>query len=124
MVAIDSSGSVEEELLSLFAGELEALFLSFPDVQLDLLVCDAKIQNVYRFVSGEILDFSIKGGGGTDFRPVFDYIERELPETSMLIYFTDAKGTFPQNEPLYETIWVVKEESEVPFGREIVIKDK
>ncbi len=41
----------------------------------------------------------------------------------MLIYFTDAKGTFPQNEPLYETIWVVKEESEVPFGREIVIKD-
>ncbi len=124
VVAIDSSGSVEEELLSLFAGELEALFLSFPDVQLDLLVCDAKIQNVYRFVSGEILDFSIKGGGGTDFRPVFDYIERELPETSMLIYFTDAKGTFPQNEPLYETIWVVKEESEVPFGREIVIKDK
>ena len=121
-VAIDSSGSVDEELLGLFMSELEALMMSFPYTEVDLLICDAKIQGVYRYVSGEILDFSLKGGGGTDFRPVFDYIENELPDTSLLIYFTDAEGRFPENEPLYETIWVLSKDNNTPFGKKIVLK--
>ncbi|BBG66676.1 Sll7028 protein [Hydrogenimonas sp.] len=120
-VAIDSSGSVDEKLLGLFVSELEAILLSFPDVCVDLIICDAKIQGIYRFVSGEILDFSVKGGGGTDFRPVFDYIEAELPQTSLLIYFTDAKGSFPQEEPSFDTVWAVPEESDLPFGRSVVL---
>jgi predicted metal-dependent peptidase len=120
-VAIDSSGSVDEALLGLFMSELEALLMSFPNAEVDLLICDAKIQGVYRFVSGEILDFTLKGGGGTDFRPVFDYIESELPDTSLLIYFTDAEGTFPDDEPIYDTLWVLPEEKKVPFGRTIVL---
>ena len=123
-VAIDSSGSVDNALLGVFVDEFEALMMSFPDVEVDLLVCDAKIQGVYRFVSGEILDFSVKGGGGTDFRPVFDYIDRELPETSMLIYFTDAKGAFPSKEPPCETVWAVPEEAEVPFGKSVIIGER
>ena len=120
-VAIDSSGSVDEELLGLFMSELEALMISFLDTEVDLLICDAKIQGVYRYLSGEILDFSLKGGGGTDFRPAFEYIENELPDTSLLIYFTDAEGTFPENEPLYETIWVLSKNNNVPFGKKIVL---
>ena len=121
-VAIDSSGSVNEELLGIFMSELEALMMSFPDTEVDLLICDAKIQGVYRYVSGEILDFSLKGGGGTDFRPVFNYIENELSDTSLLIYFTDAEGRFPDNEPLYETIWVLSKNNNIPFGKKIVLK--
>jgi len=121
-VAIDSSGSVDEALLGLFMSELEALLMSFPNAEVDLLICDAKIQGVYRFMSGEILDFTLKGGGGTDFRPVFDYIESELPDTSLLIYFTDAEGTFPDDEPIYDTLWVLPEEKKVPFGRTIVLE--
>jgi len=121
-VAIDSSGSVDEALLGLFMSELEALLMSFPNAEVDLLICDAKIQGVYQFVSGEILDFTLKGGGGTDFRPVFDYIESELSDTSLLIYFTDAEGTFPDDEPIYDTLWVLPEEKKVPFGRTIVLE--
>ncbi|BDY13268.1 vWA domain-containing protein [Hydrogenimonas cancrithermarum] len=121
-VAIDSSGSVNEALLGLFVGELEALLMSFPGAEVDVLICDAKIQGVYRFVSGEILEFAMKGGGGTDFRPVFDYIEEELSGTSLLIYFTDAEGTFPDEAPFYDTIWVLPEERSVPFGRTIVLE--
>jgi len=121
-VAIDSSGSVDETLLGRFVAELEALLLSFPDTEVDLIVCDAKVQGVWRFVSGEVLDFSLKGGGGTDFRPVFAYIDEALPQTSLLLYFTDARGTFPDEPPMYETIWIVPEEAEVPFGRTIVLE--
>ncbi len=122
VVAIDSSGSVDEDLLGRFVAELEALLLSFPDTAVDLLICDARIQGVYRFLTGETLEFSLKGGGGTDFRPVFDYIEREGLQPSLLIYFTDAKGTFPASEPPYETIWVLNEAREVPFGRIIFLQ--
>ena len=121
-VAIDSSGSVDESLLGLFIGELEALLISFPDAEVDLLIFDAKIRGVYRFTSGEILDFRIKGGGGTDFRPVFEYIETSLPDTALLLVFTDAEGRFPNTEPHYETIWILPEAKAVPFGRIIDLK--
>jgi predicted metal-dependent peptidase len=120
-VAIDSSGSVDEALLGHFVGELEALLLSFPDVEVDLLICDVKIQGVYRFTSGEILDFPVKGGGGTDFRPIFEHIETSLPDTALLLVFTDAEGRFPDTEPHYETIWIVPEAKAVPFGRTILL---
>ncbi len=123
-VAIDTSGSIDEALLGLFVGELESILLSFPEVEVALLLCDAKIQGVYRFISGEILDFVPKGGGGTDFRPVFDHIEKELPQTSLLIYFTDARGSFPDEAPHYDVLWVMPEEAEVPFGRTIVLSEK
>ena len=122
-VAIDTSGSVNDALLGLFVSELESILLSFPDAEVDLLLCDAKIQGVYRFVSGEILDFVLKGGGGTDFRPVFDHIEKELPQTSLLIYFTDAQGSFPDEEPHYDVLWVMPEDAEVPFGRKVLIEN-
>ena len=120
-VAIDSSGSIDEELLGLFMSEFKALMLSFLDVEVDLIICDAKIQGVYKYLSGEAFNFTLKGGGGTDFRPVFDYIENELPNTSLLIYFTDAKGVFPKKEPLYETIWVLPNDSNTPFGKKVVL---
>ncbi|WP_353661394.1 VWA-like domain-containing protein [Hydrogenimonas sp. SS33] len=123
-VAIDSSGSVDERLLGLFMSELEAMMLGFPDAEVDILVCDAKIQGVYRFRSGEMLDFALKGGGGTDFRPVFDYIEATLPQTSLLIYFTDGEGRFPQAPPIYDTIWVLPEQKRVPFGRTILLEER
>jgi len=121
-VAIDASGSVDEALLGRFMGELEALLLSFPDTGLDVVVCDAKIQGSWRFLPGERPDFKIRGGGGTDFRPVFDHIAMHLPHTALLLYFTDGRGSFPGRAPLYETVWVMPEAAEVPFGRTIVLE--
>ncbi len=122
-VAIDSSGSVDETLLSAFMSELEAILIHFPSYIIDLLVCDAKIQSYRQFVSGEPLEVSLKGGGGTDFRPVFSYIEEQLQQPSLLLYFSDTKGTFPELEPSYEVMWVSGEKGEVAFGEVLVIDD-
>ena len=55
------------------------------------------------------MDF--KGFGGTDFRPVFDYVNEELAKKTFtnlkgIIYFTDGCGTFPAKKPPYETAFV------------------
>ena len=124
VIAIDSSGSVDEALLGIFIAEIESLMLTFPNYRIDLLVCDAKVHSHDTFYGGELLEYTLKGGGGTDFRPVFDYIDRELPDTQLLLYFTDLQGRFPDDEPLYETVWIVPEAAEVPFGRTIVMQEK
>ena len=53
----------------------------------------------------------IRGHGGTDFRPVFTYVDhliekKELPDLKGLIYFTDGYGAFPRKKPPYDTAFV------------------
>ena len=56
-------------------------------------------------------NFSLIGGGGTDFRPAFAYVNRLLDEGVFhnlkgLLYFTDGKGIYPAKRPPYETAFV------------------
>ena len=57
----------------------------------------------------------IKGQGGTDFRPVFKYVDelvanKEFTNLKGLIYFTDGEGTYPVKQPIYNTAFVFLEE--------------
>jgi len=120
-VAVDSSGSIDEYLLGAFVEEFKVIMTNFPAVRIELLICDARIQAHYTFQGGEKLDFTIKGGGGTDYRPVFDYIDANLPMNTMLLYFTDGDGWFPKRAPGYDVLWALSRPAKVPFGRPLVI---
>ncbi|MDD4884791.1 VWA-like domain-containing protein [Sulfuricurvum sp.] len=120
-VAIDTSGSINDELLGLFMEEFKSIMNNFPAVKIELITADAKVHNHYTFQGGERLDFSLKGGGGTDFRPVFDYIDANLPMTTMLLYFTDGEGRFPRIPPAYEVLWALSGPAKTPFGRALAL---
>ena len=54
---------------------------------------------------------TIQGRGGTDFTPVFRYVEelrrkKELSNLRAMIYFTDGDGIYPRTAPDYETAFV------------------
>jgi hypothetical protein len=56
-------------------------------------------------------EFKLEGGGGTDFRPVFRYVDGlveagELRGPRGLLYFTDGMGTYPERRPRYDTVFV------------------
>ena len=122
IVAIDTSGSIDETLLSTFLGEVSSLMQQYPNYEIDLITADAKIQSHKVFLPGETLAYEISGGGGTDFRPVFEFIEREINYPTLLLYFTDGDGRFPDMEASYDVLWVMPEVKEVPFG-EVVFLD-
>ncbi|MDD3506583.1 MAG: VWA-like domain-containing protein, partial [Sulfurimonas sp.] len=122
VVAVDSSGSVDERLLNEFLSELGFLMLSIANYQIDLLVCDDKIGAHKTFYGGDILEVDVKGGGGTDFRPVFEFVDRELSDVKLLLYFSDLDGIFPHDTPNYEVKWVAPKEVNVPFGTVIVLE--
>jgi predicted metal-dependent peptidase len=123
VIAVDSSGSVNEKLLSEFLSELNFLMNTISSYEITLLVCDDKIRSHKVFYSGDVLEASIEGGGATDFRPVFEFIENELEDTKLLLYFSDLDGSFPINEPKYDVKWVAPKELDVPFGKVIILQD-
>ena len=121
VIAVDSSGSVDEELLGDFLSEVNFLMSLVSHYQIELLVCDEKIHSYKTFYSGETLEVDIQGGSGTDFRPVFEFVELELDDVKLLLYFTDLEGRFPKDEPNYSVKWVTQKEKYTPFGELILI---
>lgn len=121
VVAIDSSGSVDNELLTLFLGEVESITGQYPNFEIDIIMADSKVQSHIVFLPGEPLSYEIKGRGGTDFGVVFDYIDEHIDYPTILLYFTDGYGSFPTIEPSYDTLWIMPKELVVPFGEVLII---
>ena len=128
VIAIDTSGSCDKETVSRFLAEtwkiLSAQENFFRKMNVYFLQCDCLIQDVTRIQSREDwLDYAkkvvIQGRGGTDFTPVFDYVEtlrrtKQLNNLKALLYFTDGDGFYPTQPPDYETAFVLLKDSGHP----------
>lgn len=64
-----------------------------------------------------------KGGGGTDFRCIFSFLEHEEMHPEIVVIFTDLCGSFPDILPEFPVIWVSTQEGEVPFGEVLYIEE-
>ena len=120
VIAIDTSGSTSGELVQKFVQKTYNILKStesfFTKINLHIIQCDADIQEDVKITTQEEFDeylknMKIHGLGGTDFRPVFEYVgnlrqNKEFSNLKGLIYFTDGYGTFPQKKPDYDAAFV------------------
>ncbi|HWR75696.1 MAG TPA: VWA-like domain-containing protein [Thiobacillus sp.] len=122
VAAIDTSGSISDDELREFVTELDAL-KGQVRARITLLACDNQVaENApWEFEPWDTMQLpnDMEGGGGTDFRPVFDWVEQENRSPNMLVYFTDADGEFPKTPPNYPVIWLVKGKGAVPWGERV-----
>jgi predicted metal-dependent peptidase len=127
VIAIDTSGSIGGEELKQFAGEMGAIIEEAkPEVAYQVF-CDARVAHTAEFYPGDPLTFNAKGGGGTSFVPVFDWVKEQEIEPACLIYLTDMYGSYPKEEPPYPVLWAsttknIPSSYEPPFG-EVVYLD-
>jgi len=124
VIAIDSSGSIDEIAFQKFGAEVNEIFAAF-QTRITLLYCDSRIRKIEEYATEDLpIIFEAAGGGGTSFRPVFDYIENEGLAPACLIYFTDLYGKFPKQEPDYPVLWIAinNDKDEAPFGETIRFK--
>jgi predicted metal-dependent peptidase len=124
VVAIDTSGSTSRKLVQKFLQKTYNILKStesfFCKINLHIIQCDADIQEDKKITCQEEFDeylktMKIRGCGGTDFRPVFEYVNalvkaREFTRLNGLIYFTDGFGVFPAKKPNYDTAFVFVED--------------
>ena len=117
VIAIDTSGSVSGELVRSFINKTYSILKNeesfFCKVKIYIIQCDTEVREAVCITDDKSLEryiagFEAKGLGGTDLRPVFDYVSAliesgELKSLRGLVYFTDGFGEFPQKPTPYET---------------------
>lgn len=122
VIGFDTSGSVfSPDVLSTFWGVMNDIVEQAKPERVHIVWCDARVQHVQSFEQGEELVPEARGGGGTDFRPVFRWVEQQGIEPQALIYITDMMGTFPDEAPDYPVIWAKSTDYQAPFGDEVRI---
>ena len=125
VIAIDTSASTKGDTVASFVERTYAILqesgLFSDELNIYLIQCDAQVQDVARIrnradVDAYLESLELKGFGGTDFRPVFSYVNElvetgELSRLKGLLYFTDGKGAYPRVKPKYDVAFVLTDEA-------------
>ena len=120
VIAIDTSYSTKGEMVKRFLEEALAILADkgafFSKGRVHIIECDDRIRKDFLIEDAEEMEryrerFEVSGGYGTDFRPVFHYIEDlqkkgELKELKALLYFTDGRGRYPKYAPSYTAAFI------------------
>ena len=123
VIVIDTSGSCAFTLVQKFINETLGILtesdLFFEKIRLHIIQCDNQVQediviNDLKQAESFKDNFAVKGFGGTDFRPAFNYIEKlrqmgELKSLKGVLYFTDGYGIYPEHKPPYDVAFVFPE---------------
>lgn len=126
VIAIDTSASCRGSILRSFLRKTYTLLKSsenfFHKVNVHIIQCDSEVQSDVKVTCDEDFENYIKYGklsgfGTTDFRPVFEYVDklkeaREFENLKGLIYFTDGYGIYPERMPDYDVIFAFLDEDE------------
>lgn len=132
VIAVDTSMSCSGRLVKAFLEQTYAILKDtesfFRRVNIHIIQCDEAVRSDRVVTNAEELQdymdhFELIGSGGTDFRPVFRYVDELLEKKAFrrlrgLLYFTDGRGVFPERRPPYDTAFVFLREdytgAEVP----------
>lgn len=124
VIAVDTSMSCKKELIGRFLEETYSVLSQsesfYRKFRIHIIQCDERIQSDVVITNERELrqymeHFEIRGLGGTDFRPVFTYVnqllrEKQFSKLKGLIYFTDGYGRYPLKKPIYDTAFVFLKE--------------
>ena len=121
----DTSGSVSDADMAYTLAQA-APILRAAGGRVTFIACDAKVHTMRQVSSVGEIRKSMIGGGGTDFRPVFDALAKARPRPDVVVFSTDAFGVFPKVRPAWcQVIWLLQCQyaapGAVPWGASIVV---
>ena len=120
-ICIDTSASIGKDELGQFMAEIQSILDAYPQIKGTLFYADADLYGPHAFGADAAMP-EVKGGGGTSFKPFFQWVERENAHGNrpVCIYFTDGYGDFPSSAPESPVLWLVLPgglvSSGYPFG--------
>jgi predicted metal-dependent peptidase len=119
VVAVDTSGSIDDVTLAAFAAEITAILDEAAPAVIHVVYCDDAIAGTETYEPGDVINLTPRGGAGTAFRPVFDWIAGSDLQPVCTVYLTDLDGRDFGPEPGYPVLWVSTDLTHAPFGEVI-----
>lgn len=122
-IALDASGSISETMLKDFLSEIQGIMDSFPAYKIHVVTFDTEAYNPQQYDSDnldDICDYEVKGGGGTDFDCVYNYLKENEIEPKRLVMFTDGYPFGSWGDENYtETVFILHGTTSIvpPFGQ-------
>ena len=121
VVAIDTSGSIDQATLNAFGSEVKAIIQNTRPSKLTVIYCDAAVNHVDEFGPNDEFHFDMHGGGGTDFRPPFTYVDEKGITPVCFVYLTDMYGAFG-DAPNFPVMWCATTKVIAPWGETVPIE--
>jgi len=121
--AVDTSGSVDDDLVAEFSAEMSGIMEQF-NCKATVIYCDYAVRDVEYFAPDNLpIKFKTTGGGGTSFKPPFEWVKEKGIVPTCLIYLTDLESTRFPDCPDYPVLWAYWGHfgETPPFGETIVI---
>jgi predicted metal-dependent peptidase len=121
-IAIDTSGSISQEMLREFLSEIKGIMDAYSDFKIMLWTFDTQVYNMQEFTadnSSDLLTYEPQGGGGTDFDVNWTFMREQDIQPKKFIMFTDGYpfGSWG-DEDYCDTVWIINgnKDAEPPFG--------
>lgn len=117
-IAVDTSGSISDDELAQFTAETSSILRELGPEKINFLQCDWEVNEATTYTTDDLpLSITYKGGGGTAFSPVMQYVNKHYPFTKAVVYLTDLESNDFGDKPPYPVLWVsTVKEQEVPYG--------
>lgn len=124
VVCIDTSGSIDPGTLAAFGAEVQSIADETRPEALHVVYCDARINRTEMHEPGDLITLQSVGGGGTDFRPPFAWVDAEGIQPAALVYLTDLEGPAPAAAPDYPVLWAcTNPRKTAPWGITLPMED-
>lgn len=131
VIVIDTSGSVQGEMVKLFLEKTFSIIkqqeIFDRQFRLHIIQCDSEVKRDDVITTQQEFDsymerIELRGFGGTDFRPAFEYVEmlkknQAFHRLKGMLYFTDGLGKYPEKRPDYLTAFVFVNRESTYYAR-------
>ena len=106
-VIIDTSGSLPAATLAAFWAELREIAAEVRPESVVVLQVDSVLQDSAEYTPDDLPDkIALKGRGGTDFRPGFEWLDEHEIQPAVCLYFTDMEcSSYPEAEPQFPVVF-------------------
>jgi predicted metal-dependent peptidase len=124
VIAVDTSGSLNDDDIAMFNGHINRILDTCSPEIVHIVYCDTRVQGVDEYTPDDFpVHIQAPGGGGTSFKPVFDWVDDNNIDPECVVYLTDGYGDQSSFTTTHETVWLTTGTTSFDWGTVIKFEE-
>ena len=124
VIGVDTSGSIGPDEIAMFNGHINRIIDTCNPEVVHVVYCDYDVAGVDEYTPQDFpVTIQCKGGGGTSFKPVFDWIDTNAIDPECVVYLTDGYGDQSEFTTNHETVWLTTGTEAFDWGHVIKFEE-